>query len=283
MDGVAPLVPAVSSPWWHQEFALHAGTRPLPMAAAAFALSGHGSDLARDPADLVAVFAQLHDLANGVATFDEWRHRLFVDAGFTGNGAEYHDARNSFLPDVLARRLGLPITLALVGRLVAELAGLASWGIGMPGHFLLAVAEPGTPAGDWAAPGTRIVDAFNGGRVLTLDDAASQFRSMFGPSQRFDPGMLAPTPDAHVLIRMLNNLKSNYARERRLDALCSVARLRTCLPEWTLDEGRELLRLLTVNGALDEATDVLDQLDYLFPNHPMVLADERARLAASLN
>lgn len=255
----------------------------MSLAPAAFSLSAHGSRLARHPDDLIAMMSVLHELARDVSTIDEWRHRIFVDAGFTGNGANYHDARNSFLPDVLSRRLGLPITLALVGHLVAEISGFVSWGIGMPGHFLLGIAPAGSPRGVWQAPEARIIDAFNGGRTLDETETAELFANMFGTGHRFQRAMLNETPPSQILFRMLNNLKTNYANSRDLHGLCAVARLRTSLPDWTLDEGRELLRLLTVTGSLDEAAATLEALVQRFPEHDEVLGAERMRLAASLN
>ena len=301
-----PLPASPSSPWWHREFADCLGQAPVSLAAAAFALSAHGSRLARQSDDLIAMIAALHDLAAGISTIEEWRQRIFVDAGFTGNGADYHDVRNSFLPDVLSRRLGLPITLALVGHLVADIAGLVSWGIGMPGHFLLGIAPAGSTRGEWRTPvelasdpsrpppmtpmtpmtpinGARIVDAFNGGRFMSERDVGELFVSMFGRQHQFHRSMLDATSAPEVLIRMLNNLKSNYARSRNLSGLCAVSRLRTSIDGFSIDEGRELIRLLTATGSLDEAVLALDELVMRFPEHDEVLEAERVRLAASLN
>ena len=297
---MTPLPASPSSPWWHREFAHYLGQAPVSLAPAAFALSAHGSRLARHPDHLIAMIAALHDLAGGISTIEEWRQRIFVDAGFTGNGADYHDVRNSFLPDVLSRRLGLPITLALVGHLVADIAGLVSWGIGMPGHFLLGIAPAGSTRGEWRTPGelasdpsrpsittpingARIVDAFNGGRFMSERDVAELFVSMFGRQHQFHLSMLDATSTTEVLVRMLNNLKSNYARSRDLTGLCAVSRLRTSISDFSIDEGRELIRLLTATGSLDEAVLALDELVMRFPEHDEVLEAERVRLAASLN
>ncbi len=283
-DGVVePLVPIASCPWWHEHFLRCVSATPVPLAEAAYTLSAHRSTIAAERDGFVEVTKTIDALSSGVVIIEEWRHRLFVDAGFTGNGAEYHDPRNSFLPDVLARRLGIPITLALVGQLVAERAGLVSWGIGFPGHFLLGISPAGSTRGAWWAEEARIVDPFSGGRTMTVDDASSLFSSMFGTNQTFHPSMLAETPDILVLVRMLANLKANYARAKDLDGLEAVQRMRTCLPGWSLDEGRELLRLHTATGSFDEAIAVLDLLDRLFPEGEELLTAERVRLARSLN
>ena len=253
------------------------------MAWASYALSAHRSQLASTRDGRSAVDAQIERLASGIDSIDQWRQRLFVDIGFTGNGAEYHDPRNSFLPDVLARSLGIPISLALVGQLVAERAGLTSWGIGLPGHFLMAVAPRGAVRGEWWASETRIVDAFAGGRTMSMDDIVALFSSMFGDRQPFHRSMLDETPSRQILVRMLANLKANYARSNDLGGLTAVVRMRTCLPDWTLDEGRELVRLHSATGSLDEALAVLGELDARFPHADEVLAAERTRVSAALN
>ena len=283
MGAVNPLRPITSSPWWHHDFFVAAVAEPVPMARAAFALSAHRSQLASAREGRTALEDEVGRLASGVGSVAQWRQRLFVDAGFTGNGADYHDPRNSFLPDVLARRLGIPISLALVGQLVAERAGLVSWGIGLPGHFLLAVAPGGAVRGEWWESETRIVDAFAGGRTMSMNDVVALFSSMFGDRQPFHRSMLDATPGRQILVRMLANLKANYARKNDLDGLTAVVRMRTCLPDWTLDEGRELVRLHSATGSLDEALAVLDELDTRFPSAVEVLASERTRVAVALN
>ena len=64
---------------------------------------------------------------------------LFVDWGFAGNTTDYGDPRNSFLPDVIERRLGLPITLSVLMIEVGRRIGVGLHGVGMPGHFLVGV------------------------------------------------------------------------------------------------------------------------------------------------
>src|SRR5947209_7893006 len=49
---------------------------------------------------------------------------LFDDQGFAGNAEQYYDPRNSYLNDVIDRRLGIPITLSLVAIAVGRRAGL---------------------------------------------------------------------------------------------------------------------------------------------------------------
>ena len=81
----------------------------------------------------------------------------------------YEDPRNSFLNEVLDRRTGIPITLALLYMEVARRAGLHVEGINFPGHFLLRCpARRGLPYTD-----DLIIDAFHGGALLSRGRAAA--------------------------------------------------------------------------------------------------------------
>jgi regulator of sirC expression with transglutaminase-like and TPR domain len=122
---------------------------------------------------------------------------LFEEQGFRGNQREYEDPRNSFLNEVLDRRLGIPITLALVYIEVARRIGLEAHGISFPGHFLAKVV------------GARdiVVDAFFG-RVLSLEECEERLRQQDPAAGRFDPALhLRRARPREILVRMLANLK----------------------------------------------------------------------------
>ena len=71
---------------------------------------------------------------------------LFRELRFVGNNAHYEDPRNRFLNEVLDRRTGIPITLALVYMEVARRAGMRVEGVNFPGHFLVRCpTRPGSP------------------------------------------------------------------------------------------------------------------------------------------
>lgn len=125
---------------------------------------------------------------------------LRTGCGFRGNEVYYEDPRNSFLPDVLARRTGLPITLSIVAIEVAARAGLALCGVSFPGHFLArTVGEPPV-----------VLDAFRG-RVLDAGGCTALLRRALGANATLEPGHLEPATTRDVLVRMLANLKHSYA------------------------------------------------------------------------
>lgn len=137
------------------------------------------------------------------------------EAGFTGNVREYYDPRNSYLNEVLERRTGIPITLAIVYCAVGRRLGLPLHGVGFPGHFL--VGCDGEPS--------LIVDPFYG-VLLDETDCARRLVQTCGPTARFDRSLLRPATARATLVRLLSNLKRVYLERRdALRALACVERL----------------------------------------------------------
>ena len=128
--------------------------------------------------------------------------RLLVeDYGLRGNDADYYDPRNSFLNEVLERRLGIPLTLSLVYMEVGARAGVAVRGVGLPGHFVVRL-ERGETA--------RLLDPFNGGRPLDEANCRRLVERLGGGRLRFEPAHLRAVSARAILIRMLANLKGVY-------------------------------------------------------------------------
>lgn len=131
------------------------------------------------------------------------REHIFAELRFRGNREQYFDPRNSFLNDVLDRRLGIPITLCIVLMEVGRRLGLSIDGIGLPGHFIA-----GVRLGD----ARLYLDAFHGGRVLTEEQCAEVAARAVGRRIPIEPGHLRPVRPRQLLGRMLNNLKGIYWR-----------------------------------------------------------------------
>ncbi|HJO24346.1 MAG: tetratricopeptide repeat protein [Myxococcota bacterium] len=126
---------------------------------------------------------------------------LFRARGFTGNREHYEDPRNSFLNEVLDRRVGLPITLSIVYMEVAGRLGLSVRGVGFPGHFLAQLE--GSPE--------VVVDAFFG-QLLGPEDCVERLRSVLGPEAELVPELhLRVATRKEILARLLSNLKQIYA------------------------------------------------------------------------
>jgi regulator of sirC expression with transglutaminase-like and TPR domain len=133
---------------------------------------------------------------------------LFGELHFAGNDVQYEDPRNSFLNEVMDRRTGIPITLALVYMEVARRAGVHVEGINFPGHFLL------------RCPSRRglhytqdlIIDAFHGGAILSEDACRELLRRHVGEEAMLESRFLVHATKPQILARMLLNLKRLYVR-----------------------------------------------------------------------
>jgi regulator of sirC expression with transglutaminase-like and TPR domain len=219
---------------------------PLPLDESLLLIAAHahpGLDLDRER-------DRLDDLAAGVAapTFDGLRAHLFDDLGFTGDRATYYDAANSLLPDVLDRRLGIPITLAALAMEVGRRAGVPIEGIGMPGHFLArSVAEP-----------HRYLDAYDGGRELDEAGCRAVFERV-STGMPWEAAYLRPAAMWSIVARVLGNLAGAYRRAGDRRGLCWSLELRLLLPNATPQERRELGVLLGASGRFDEGAAVLDE------------------------
>jgi regulator of sirC expression with transglutaminase-like and TPR domain len=135
-------------------------------------------------------------------------HYLFDELHFVGNDANYEDPRNSFLNEVLDRRTGIPITLALLYMEVARRAGVQAEGVNFPGHFLLRC-----PAGRGLTGGEDlIIDAFHGGALLSQEDCLDLLRRRVGEDAVLDARSLSRAAKPQILTRMLLNLKRIYVR-----------------------------------------------------------------------
>ena len=149
---------------------------------------------------LAARFQKLRPLGRGLRSQCLLLNQvLFSEFGLHGNHEHYSDPLNMFLDQVLERRTGLPISLAIVYLLVAQRAGLELEPVGAPGHFLVGAYEPEGPF---------FIDAFNGGQLLEPDEVFARLKAMHHSPQLGD---LAPTPVREVLTRCCRNLAHHYA------------------------------------------------------------------------
>lgn len=215
--------------------------------------------------------AELDRLADGVYSFDALVRRLFVAEGFAGNAENYHDPRNSLLHQVLARRLGLPITLSVVCMEVGRRAGIALEGVAMPGHFLL--RRSGTQS---------YLDAFGGGELLDLAGCEARFRRSTGMQLPFGEHLLPTAPPPAILARILENLRGVY-RVGRPDDLEWVLRMRLILPGAGVEEVIELGQAMGRQGRWLEAATLMESQVATWPQYADALTRTARSLRAHLN
>ena len=160
---------------------------------------------------------------------------LFGELRFVGNNTRYEDPRNSCLNQVLDRRTGIPITLALLYLEIARRAGVQVVGINFPGHFLLRC-----PArGGLAFTRDLIIDAFHGGALLSEDACASLLHRHAGDGAVFDSHLLARATKPQILVRMLVNLKRLYVNMHSFPQARDITELLLAIDPTAAEELRD--------------------------------------------
>jgi regulator of sirC expression with transglutaminase-like and TPR domain len=183
--------------------------------------------------DETTVVERLHDV-------------LYREVGFRPpTAAEFHDARNSELDRVVSRRIGLPISLAIVELEVAWRIGLPLHGLGLPGHFIV------------GGPNGLLIDPAGGGRSLTPDDCQALLRRSLGEGVLFHVGLLRRAGRRAILARVLRNLRSVYLARRDWPAALGVIDLLAVVEPTDPDHGRDRGLLLGRMGRFSEAVACL--------------------------
>lgn len=216
----------------------------VPLDEAAILIGAH----AHPDLDVAADLARLDHLAAGcpAGDLDSLVEHLFVTEGFRGNDEDYYEAPNSFLTDVLDRRLGIPISLAVVMIEVGRRVGVGLAGVNMPGHFLVRTST---------GP-TELLDPFAGGQRLSLDAVKALYAR--AAADLFDPGVLEAVGPRVILGRMLRNLAEVARRERDVLGLAWALQLRTSIPGAGLAERYEYAGALASAGRYSDAADVFE-------------------------
>jgi regulator of sirC expression with transglutaminase-like and TPR domain len=170
-----------------------------------------------DELDRMAEKARARVKSAGAEAISALNEYLYDELGFSGNRQNYDDPRNSFLNEVLDRRTGIPISLAVVYMEVARRAGIRVSGVNFPGHFLLRAERQLEGKAGTATPLAEqflIIDPFHGGARLSELDCRELLRQHIGDAAAFDRTLLEPATRQAIIVRMLVNLKRLYVRMR---------------------------------------------------------------------
>jgi len=232
--------------------------RPEPeidLAVGALIIAGHG----RPAIDEEAALGQLDAIAERVrirldagdptrTVVNRLHDVLYRELGFRGpTAAEYGDPSNSQFDEVIGRRVGLPISLAIVELEVAARLGLTLVGIGLPGHFVV------------GGPDGLLIDPADGGRSLTPDDCQALIRRAVGDGVLFHAGMLRPASKREILTRVLRNLRSAHLAARDWPAALGAVDLLAVVEPMDPDHGRDRGLLLGRMGRFGEALAALSR------------------------
>jgi regulator of sirC expression with transglutaminase-like and TPR domain len=150
--------------------------------------------------DALASRVQLPTRTDALTQVQAIKRVLVDEEGFRGNQQKYFEPQNSFLPEVLQSRQGIPITLSVVWLEVARRAGVPLYGVGFPGHFVIAID---------ADEHKLVIDPFHDGRILT-EEGCEDLLHQVAPQVKFTPSMIAPAATKTIAYRMLTNLKRLY-------------------------------------------------------------------------
>jgi regulator of sirC expression with transglutaminase-like and TPR domain len=180
----------------------------------------------------------------------ELRDTLYRRQGFRGNKDAYYDPRNSFLNDVLDRRLGIPLTLGIVLLEVGWRLKLPLEGVSFPHHFLVRFQGEGV---------NLLLDPYDGGEARFQDEAQEVLDRVYGGMVRVQPSFLKTASRRDMLVRLLTNLKGIYMNTREeVRALSVVERILLLRPD-AVAERRTLGLLLARMGRFSEARVELKQ------------------------
>jgi regulator of sirC expression with transglutaminase-like and TPR domain len=174
---------------------------------------------------------------------------LFDEEGLRGNRDDYYDPRNSFLNDVLDRKLGIPISLSVIYMDVARRVGFPVVGTGMPGHFLLKHYD--------AMSGEILIDPFNRGRLVGRAECQQRLDEIYSGQVELKPEFTQAVTHRDILTRVLNNLRQIYFTRRDLSKGLAILDLLLAIPPQSADMLRErgLVRL-TLEQYLGAAKDL---------------------------
>ncbi|RME76447.1 MAG: hypothetical protein D6784_05845 [Chloroflexi bacterium] len=186
-------------------------------------------------------------------------HFLFQEMNFAGNQADYYQPENSFLHQVLERRLGIPVSLSVVYLEVGWRLGLPVWGIALPGHFLV---------GYGPVEEALYVDVFHQGKLLSVEECMQIAAGPFSNPAAFQQYFLKPAPKKAILLRMLNNLKQIYIRANNWEPAYHTSDLMLALYPSQVKELRDRGVLAYRMGRFQAATFDLYRYLFLRPDGP---------------
>jgi regulator of sirC expression with transglutaminase-like and TPR domain len=154
-----------------------------------------------------ALLAHLHDV-------------FFEELGFVGNSDDYYNPLNSYVPAVLQTRKGLPITLSLIYKVIAERIGLSVVGVNAPLHFM---------AGVQMDDKVLLIDPFFGGRAVSREEAFERIEQVAGRAVPRVDEMLPVASHRQWIARILGNLLNLFQHTEQMCDYRAMLELRGVL------------------------------------------------------
>lgn len=177
--------------------------------------------------DIQTYLSKIHQLAEEIRdklpenpdageTLTQLNKMLFREKGFEGNSEHYYDPKNSFLNDVIDRKLGIPISLSILYMELGKQLGLPLAGVSFPGHFLVKLEID---------DGAIVLDPYFGGISLSEDDLEHRLQEFYGDKLQKSHfyGLLATCTNKEIITRILRNLRNLYMDEEQFEKALYMA------------------------------------------------------------
>ena len=192
----------------------------------------------------------INDVKNPTYLISMLNEHLFENLGFQGDDEDYYNPKNNFLNEVIDKKSGLPITISILYVEIAKFVGLDLKIVGFPGHVLVKYNEE------------MILDPFNDGDLLGVDDLQEILDTNFGGQLDFEPEFLDEITPEQVLVRMARNLKNSYVQsfvyDKALRCVDMVLAIEPESPEDIRDKGILEERILHSDIALEYLNKYLE-------------------------
>ncbi len=221
-------------------------------------IDGWGEDL----------LARIPPESNNLQKLARLRQFVFEELGFAGDHKDYFSPSNSLLHEVIQRRRGIPLTLAIILMELGWRIGMPLEGVGFPGHFLVRLT---------GEPGDLLLDPYRHAMSVHEEDCRHMLREITGGEVEFSRRLIESVDKRQMIVRLLHNLKAAYVRRgQEAEALAAVERLLMLEPHdlaQVRDCGLLLFRLQRFGPALDYLTRYLAEA---------VNAEDREEVQATL-
>jgi len=205
---------------------------------------------------------QLHHLADCLAGTH----------GITGDAEAYDGPDGSYLHRVIETRRGIPISLSILYMGVAEQVSIDLSGVAVPGHFLTRYDS---------TEGPLFLDAYHGGRILTRRECLDWMSERTQRTSKQLAGALKPIGPRAITLRLLANLKLQYARKLDWEMAWHVQRRLVGLQPGSYEARRDLALLSVKANRPGEAVALLEDCITAGPETDTELLTEHLRGAWS--
>ena len=201
-----------------------------------------------------ALKSSINKIDNPTYKISMLNEHLFQHNGFKGDVDDYYNPKNNFLNDVVEKKSGIPITLSIIYSEIAKHIGLDLRIVGFPSHIVVKYGEE------------MILDPFNDGKLLSIDDLNDILFQNYGDEVKFSPDYLNEIEPEKILIRLTRNLKNSYVQSYAYDIAMRCINMTLALEPISSEEIRDkgILEERLLNH--DEALTNLNQYLEINPN-----------------